>query len=317
MSILVIVLCLVVSFIFSGIEAGILSVNRVRLAHRAKQREAAALKLERLLAKPDRLLITVLVVTNMANIFALVLGTLMLVEAFGRRGYAVALAIYLPLYLFGLELLPKSIFRRFPYRALAALSEPLRLVDLLLMPMHLVGALSQRLLFGGRPREQQRLFLGREDFKYLTIEGERSGTLTKTEREMIHNVVDFRAVTAKDVMVPVDPSLLVPADAPVSRLIEQSARPGRERWFVCDENGDVTGAVDVFEVLLEGRRDVNVSAYQRRVVSVSPEEPAYSVLRKLRAARSTVAAVRGPGSRPIGRVTWEDLIRKLVSAAGR
>lgn len=317
MSILVIVLCLVVSFIFSGIEAGILSVNRVRLAHRAKQREAAALKLERLLAKPDRLLITVLVVTNMANIFALVLGTLMLVEAFGRRGYAVGLAIYLPLYLFGLELLPKSIFRRFPYRALAALSEPLRLVDLLLTPMHLVGALSQRLLFGGRPQERQRLFLGREDFKYLTNEGERSGTLTKTEREMIHNVVDFRAVTAKDVMVPVDPSLLVPADAPVSRLIEQSARPGHERWFVCDDNGDVTGSVDVFEVLIEGRRDVNVSAYQRRVVSVSPEEPAYSVLRKLRAARSTVAAVRGPGARPVGRVTWEDLIRKLVSAAGR
>jgi hypothetical protein len=41
------------------------------------------------------------------------------------------------------------------------------------------------------------------------------------------------------------------------------------------------------------------------------------VLRKLRAARSTVAAVRGPGARPVGRVTWEDLIRKLVSAAGR
>jgi CBS domain containing-hemolysin-like protein len=62
---------------------------------------------------------------------------------------------------------------------------------------------------------------------------------------------------------------------------------------------------------------VNVSAYQRRVVIVGPEEPAYSVLRKLRAARSTVAAVRGPGARPVGRVTWEDLIRKLVSAAGR
>jgi CBS domain containing-hemolysin-like protein len=317
MTILVIVLCLMVSFVFSGIEAGILSVNRVRLAHRAKQREAAALKLEGLLKKPDRLLVTVLVVTNMANIFALVLGTMMLVEAMGRRGYAVALAVFLPLYLFGLELLPKSIFRRFPYRALAALSEPLRLVDLLLMPMHGIGNVTQRLLFGRRPPEQQRLFLGREDFKYLTTEGERAGTLTKTEREMIHNVVDFRAVTARDVMVPIDPGSQITADLPVSRLIAESARPGQGRWFVCDDEGNVTGSVDEFEVLIEGRRDVSVSAYQRRVVSVSPDEPAYSVLRKLRAARSTVAAVRGPGSRPIGRVTWGDLIRKLVSAAGR
>ena len=126
MTLLFIALCLLVSFIFSGIETGILSVNRVRLAHRAKQRDAAALKLERLLAHPDRLLITVLVVTNLANIFALVLGTLELVAVLGKRGYLAAFALYLPLYLLGLELLPKSLFRRFPYRALAALAEPLR-----------------------------------------------------------------------------------------------------------------------------------------------------------------------------------------------
>lgn len=317
MTVLAILLCLAVSFIFSGVEAGILSVNRVRLAHRAKQREVAALKLEQLLAKPERLLITVLVVTNMANIFALVLGTLMLVHALGQRGYAVALAVYLPVYLFGLELLPKSIFRRFPYRALAALSEPLRVVDWLLTPMHLVGTVAQRLLFGGRPRAQQRLFLGKEEFKYLTTEGERTGALTKTEREMIHNVVDFRGMTAGDVMVPLDPAAQCTAGAPVSQIIGQSARRGQDWWFVCDADGNVTGVVNAFDVLLEGRRDVAVGAYQRKVVTVGPTEPAYSVLQKLRAARSTVAVVRGPGARPIGRVTWGDLIRKLVSVAGR
>ena len=317
MTLLIIALCLVVSFVFSGIEAGILSVNRVRLTHRAKQREASALKLKKLLAHPDRLLITVLVVTNMANIFALVLGTWWLVEVLGRRGYVVALAIYLPLYLFGLELLPKSLFRRFPYRALAALAEPLRLADLILSPMHIVGGIAQRLLFGGSSVESQRLFLGREDFKYLTNESERTGTITKTEREMIHNVVDFRGLTAKDVMVPLDAASQIPASTPVGTLIARTGRRGREPWFLCDEKGSVTGVVDDFEMLLEGRRDVEVGVYQRRIVTVGPNEPAYSVLRKLRAARSTVAAVRGPETRPIGRVTWEDLVRKLVSAAER
>jgi putative hemolysin len=314
---IVILLCLLVSFVFSGIEAGILSVNRVRLANRAKRREPAALKLERLLATPDQMLITVLIVTNLANIFALVLGAGLLVEVMGRRGYLVALAIYLPVYLFGLELLPKSLFRRFPYRALAALSEPLRLLDLLLTPIHWIGSGSQRLLFGGRTPLPPRLFLGREDFKYLTIEGERTGTLTKTEREMIHNVVDFRLVTAQDVMVPIEDSAVIPAKESISRFIEQEAKSGMGKWFVSDEDGNITGVVDAFEVLLEGRRDVDVAQYQRRIVLVGPTEPAFSVLRKMRAARSTIAAVRGPGTRPIGRVSWEDLIRKLVSAADR
>ena len=65
--------------------------------------------------------------------------------------------------------------------------------------------------------------------------------------------------------------------------------------------------------MLDGRHDVDAGACQRRIVTVGPNEPAFSVLWKMRAARSTVAVVRGPGPRPIGRVSWENLIRRLVS----
>lgn len=314
MSILVIVLCLVVSFIFSGIEAGILSVNRVRLAHRAKQREAAALKLERLLAKPDRLLITVLVVTNMANIFALVLGTLMLVEAFGRRGYAVGLAIYLPLYLFALELLPKSIFRRFPYRALAFLAEPLRLANLLLTPMHVVG-LGLTRLFGGGEAADKKLFAAREDFKYLTIETERAGSLSNVERKMIHGVVDFRAVTAREVMVPVEKVQAIDANADLAELIARARETGLDRWPVRNETGTFTGLVNLLDVALSDRRSGPASSLQRRIVKLSPNEPAYTVLHKLRAARTSMAAVLDSDGRPIGIVTWENVIMRLVQSA--
>ncbi|HEX5175400.1 MAG TPA: DUF21 domain-containing protein, partial [Chthoniobacteraceae bacterium] len=123
-------ICAVVSFIFSGIEAGILSVNRVRLKHRVKLRDAAALSLDRLLSEPERLLVTVLVVTNLMNIFALTLATQELVRYFGTAGYVLGGIVALPIYYVGLELLPKSLFRRFPYRALAALAGLLRVADL-------------------------------------------------------------------------------------------------------------------------------------------------------------------------------------------
>ncbi len=316
-ALLTIAVCLAVSFVFSGIEAGIFSVNRVRLAHRAKEQDRAAVTLQSLLANPDRMLITVLIVTNLANILALVLGTRLLVAGLGQWGYLVALAIYLPVYLFGLELLPKSLFRRFPYRALALLSGPLRLLDLALTPVHWIGAGAQRMLFGGKVAAQQRLFIGREDFKYMTIEGERTGVISTTERAMIHNVVDFRAVTAKDVMVPVEADDVIRADEPISRLLAQDSKRGADRRLVCDDEGKVSGFVDAFEVLLDGRRDLDAGACQRRIVTVGPNEPAFSVLWKMRAARSTVAVVRGPGTRPIGRVSWGNLIRRLVSVAER
>jgi len=69
----------------------------------------------------------------------------------------------------------------------------------------------------------------------------------------------------------------------------------------------------VFDLVLDGHRTGMVGAFQRRIVKVAPNEPAYSVLRKMRASRSTLAAVLAAAAKPVGVVTWEDLIKRLVS----
>ncbi len=311
---LAVALCLLVSFVFSGIEAGILSVNRVRLKHRLKLRDRAAFRLNRLLAQPERLLVTVLVVTNLMNIFAITLITQEFVAGLGVWGYPAALAAFAPVYFFGLELLPKSLFRRFPYRALAALSGPLRVADLLLSPMHAAGAAVSQGLFKKRPAPERKLFVGREDFKYLTIESERTGALGKDERQMIHNVVDFRGVKVKDVMTPLAEVRTIRAQADVAELLMASGETGFERWPVVTDTGEMTGLVQVFDVALDGRTRGPLEAYQRRIVKVAENEPAYSVLRKLRAARITLAVVSDADGKQVGIVAWEDLIRRLVTA---
>ncbi len=312
---LAVAVCVLVSFVFSGVEAGILSVNRVRLKHRLKQRDRAALKLNRMLARPDRLLVTVLVVTNLANIFALTFATQALAQMFGARGYIVAGLVALPIYLLGVELLPKALFRRFPYRSLALLAGPLELANLFLTPLHLAGEALFRAFFGRRPAERTKLFVAREDFKYLTIQSEHEGTLTSDERQMIHNVVDFRSIAARDVMVPMEKVHAIPARAAISDLIARSTANHIDRWPVLADTGEIVGLVNVLEIALDGRRDGIVESYQRRIVKVAPNEPAHSVLRKLRAARTTLAAVLEAGAKPVGIVTWEALVQRLVNTA--
>jgi putative hemolysin len=305
--------CLLVSFVFSGIEAGILSVNRVRLKHRVRQRDRAAIKLERLLADPERILVTVLVVTNLANIFAVTLSTRELLVHYGHYGYLIALAAFIPIYLLGVELLPKSLFRRFPYRALAMLAEPLRLADAVLTPLHWLGSKMGRRA-SRKGDNAQKLFVAREDFKYLTIETERAGSLTPVEREMIHGVVDFRSVTARDVMIPASEIEVIDGKADIAELITNAQKSGKNRWPVRGESGAFTGIVTLLDIALGGRRGGPVSSVQRRIVKLSPNEPAYTVLHKLRAARSVMGAVIEEG-KPVGVVTWEDVIMRLVKTA--
>ncbi len=312
---LAVLCCLLTSFVFSGIEAGILSVNRVRLKHRVKLRDRAAIKLDRLLSRPERLLVTVVVVTNLMNIVAVTLTTQEFVRHWGHHGYLLSLALFLPLYLLGLELLPKSLFRRFPYRALAAMAEPLRLADGLLSPMHFVGLRLTRLFFKRRPADQTKLFAAREEFKYLTIESERTGALGPGERALIHSVVDFRAVTVREVMTPIDQVQTASARLTVPELIARNRETGVDRWPVVAESGEITGMVDLFEISIDTRRDGPIEPLQRRIVRVPPETPAYAVLRRLRAARIALAVVADGAGKPLGIVRSEDLIRRLVSAA--
>lgn len=311
---LVIVCCWVASFVFAGIEAGLLSLDRVRLRHQVKVQNHSAIMLDGLLKEPERLLATVLLVTNFADIAGLLLLTRRLVALLGTLGYPVALLVAGPVYLFLLGVLPKSLFRRFPYRALAAFAGLLVFTSRLLWPVLEMGAQIGRLLFR-RTDAPPRLFAAREDLKQLAVESERQGALSSAERAMIHNVVDFRTVKVSDVMVPREQIVSVTPEATVSEVLELSGTTGIDRLPVISSDGTALGLVNVFDVLLDQVPPQALRHYTRRIVSAAENESAYRIIRRLRAARLTLAAVLNERDELAGIVTVEDLVRRLVQSA--
>jgi len=304
--------CWVVSFFFNGIESGLLSIDPVRLRQNVKRGLPAAVRLNRLLKHPGRLLVTVLLITNAADILGLLLLTRQFVRAFGYAGFFYAICIALPVYLV-LGVLPKSLFRRFPFRALARLAGVLELVTLLLSPVLSLGHRLSRLLLPRRV-EKGRLFAAREELKQITTQSEREGSLTATERAMIHNVVDFGGVKAHEVMVPLNKVIAVQPDASVEEAVKLSASSGLDRLPVITPEGQPKGLINILDVLLEKNGGEPVSQYMRRVVMANEDEPAYRIVQRLRAARLGLAAVLDRQRNLRGIVTIEDLVRRLVSS---
>ncbi len=281
--------CWVVSFFFNGIESGLLSIDPVRLRQNVKRRVPAALRLNRLLKHPERLLVTVLFFTNAADILGLLLLTWELVRSFGYAGFFFALLIAFPVYLFLLSVLPKSLYRRFPFHALARLAGVLEFLSILLWPIFEVGARLGRLLL---PK----------------------GTLSAAERAMIHNVVDFWNIKARDVMVPVPNIVTLQPSASPEEALKLSASSGVDRLPVITWEGQPTGLVNVLDILLERDGAKPLSNYVRRIVLTTEEELAYRIVQRLRAARLGLAAVLDDKKGLRGIVTIEDLIRRLVSS---
>ena len=302
-----------ISFFFAGIEAGLLSVDPVRLRHQVKQNVPAAMRLDRLTKQPERLLITVLLVTNFANIVSLLLLTAILVTRMGTVGYLVSLVVALPIYLFVLGVLPKSLFRRFPFRALARLGGVLEGISILLWPVLEIGERIRNLLLPRRA-ESGRLFIAREELKQIAVQSEREGSLTSTERAMIHNVVDFRNVRAADVMVPLDRTVTVRPDTSIEEALRLSAQNSVDRLPVISEEGEAIGLVNTLDILLDESRRESLSRYMRRIVIARDAEPAYRIIQRLRAARLGLAAVIDSQRNLIGIVTAEDAIKRLVQS---
>ncbi|HJT45068.1 MAG TPA: CNNM domain-containing protein, partial [Chthoniobacterales bacterium] len=298
----------------NGIEAGLMSIDPVRLRHNVKLRVPAAVRLDRLLKSPERLLVTVLLITNLADIIALILLARRFVSQIGAMGFFVTLIVAIPVYLFVLGVLPKSLFRRFPFRALAALSRLLEVSVALLWPVLVVGETIGHLLLPKPAKKSARLFAAREELKQITAQSEREGSITATERKMIHNVVDFQNVTARDVMKPLSKIENLGPDSTVEEALDLSRATGFDRFPVIDHKGEAIGLINVLDILLDKEHPESLSRFLRRMVTVQDNEPAARAVQRLRTARLGLAAVVDQKRNLIGFVIREDLIARLVRA---
>jgi putative hemolysin len=309
----ILIFCLALSFLISGTEAGVLSLNRVRVRHRARQKDRASMLLQRLLENPARLLVTALIITSFLNIVALILLAQTFERWCGGWGYLLTLIIAVPLFAVIMEMLPKSIFRRLPYKTLASFAAILGSLAALLSPFIFVGSLfAKYVLRLKRPRE---IFVAREDLKYVTSEIERMGMLTSIERQMIHNVVDFRTVKVADVMVKISEVISVRPETSVVELVQLSRQYRFDGYPIIDRSEKMIGVVNVFDLVVDRPSAATASSFLRRVLTVRSDEEAPIVLRRLRVSPQRLASVIDRSGKTVGIVSAEDLLNPLVKVS--
>ncbi len=309
-SLLLAAICLAISFVFSGVEAGLLAVNPARLRTRARAGERAARRLERLLQRPERLLATSLLVTNFMDLAALALVTDALVESLGLWGYAVAFPILLPIFLLGVRLLPKALFRRFPYRTLALLAGPLEFATRVLAPLLVLATWISGRLGLGRAFDPLRLSIAREQFGSLVAA---DVALKPTQRAMIAQTLAFRRIAARDVSRPLVPTLEARADLRIDEAITFAREHESDVVVVLDEGGAPVWIERTFDLLIALDGSSPLLSVGSVPLLVSGDEPAHRVLRRLREGRREVAALVKDG-RASGLIRLEDLLQAMLAA---
>jgi len=313
---LTIIVCLIASFILSGLESALLSISRVRLHHQVKEGNSKARRLEKLFERRQQLLISILILNTATNLVAFALLTRLTVDTFGRWGYLAAFLLSLPVYLIWIELLPKSIFKNLSYKALLRFLPILSVIDGFARPFIFTFGFLLRLV-PGRSNNGNRNSANEalDEFRMLTEILERDGVFRPGEKTMIHQVLDFQRLSISEVMLPLSRVTAVPLEMPVTSVLDLARETNFSQFPVISPKGELIGLVDVLELLNADVSDGVVRNYLRKLVHTSPTDRAIDVLRRLRRTGLRVAAVHNDRGRPLGIVSVEDMIPHLLKVS--
>ncbi len=307
------------SAVFSGLETGVYRLNRVRLHLLAHRGQGNAQVLDRLVAKPNRLLGTLLIGNNIAN-YASSLGFTALLGGAGLsdKGIIIVVALLLTpvLFVFG-EVLPKDLFQNYTDQITYRFARFMRLFQQLvivcgLLPMlDGVNWLLTRAFGGGRA-----IGFGihpRRIVTQLIKEGVGHGLLSPYQSDMIDRVLHPTETTLADAMIPWAQVHTIAQTAPPEAIWALADRVPHSRLPLVDPQGKPTGVLNVFEVLLQRPDDCPaIATVARPALTLGPDQPLGEGLAALRAAGSAMAIVAGPKGTPLGIVTVKDLVEPIT-----
>ncbi|NLJ93518.1 MAG: DUF21 domain-containing protein [Aeromonadales bacterium] len=199
----ILIALLFISAFFSSSETGMMSLNRYRLRHLAKNKHKSALRVEKLLSRPDRLIGLILIGNNMVNILASAIATLIAIRLFGDYGVVVATVGLTIIVLIFSEVTPKTLAALYPERVAFPASLLLKPLMVILYPaVWTINALSNGLLrlFRINPHGKDDTAISSVELR--TIVNEAGALIPRRHQDMLISILDLEKVTVDDIMVP-------------------------------------------------------------------------------------------------------------------
>jgi putative hemolysin len=313
---LIVLACVALSFLFSGMETGVLALNRFRVRQRMRTGDRRAAVLHGFLENPEKFLWTILVGNTVVNFIIFSLGAIQLHHWLGDRPSLWALVFLLAVYVFYIacELMPKTLFQRYPNRLTLVLALPFRWIHGILAPLVAVaGWFSRGLLhWTGGKAFTGRLFGSREELRFIMQES--APGLTSEEKTMINRVLDLPNFRVRHVMVPLASTIHVEASLPLAQALAICRERGLTRVPVVDAaTKRINGVINLEYILYLDELDTTKAAreYIQAPFFLPEELPLEEALRRMQHAGCRLAVVLGPDQRETGIVSLQDILKVI------
>ncbi len=317
---LMIVLLLLKGF-FSGSEIALVNADKIKLRHAAKQGNRGAELAVKLLQKPEVMLSTTLVGTNISTVALTTIGTLLMVDWFGQRGDLYAFLAYTPLFLVLGEIVPKSVYQQKASAITPFIIFPLNWSAKLFYPVIFVFSRIARFCakLVGAGMTEQTLFITREQFRTLVDMAEQSAALSESNRGRIRRVIRFADTTVAEAMVPIAQVISLDREK-ISKKRMRSAidlvrKHGFNRLPIYDMNtSNITGIITLttWEMMAVHANEKPIGDMIKPALYVAPNQTIDRLLPELRKREDHMAIVVDEFGSAVGMITMEDIVEEVL-----
>jgi CBS domain containing-hemolysin-like protein len=306
--------CLAAEGFFSGSEMGVVSADRMKLRHDAAKGSLGAKLALDMLNKPEWLLSTTLVGTNISVVANTTMATALMLQLFGEYGSWLAVALVAPLiWVFG-EIVPKSVFQQRADIITPRVIFLLKFFSWVFYPILFVFSLLTRFLarvVGDQAGNQNPFTLREEIFALMQMSTD-GGDINMKEKAMIRRLFDFEETTVAEIMMPLIDVVGIEQSVSCGEAMRLARTKAHKRLPVYSKRVDrIVGMLDALE-LLGVEPQEPIAAYIRPVDYVPGSKSIQTLLQDMQRERHLLSVVVDEFGGAEGIVTVEDIIEEIV-----
>ncbi len=310
---------IVISGYFSGSETGMMSLNRYRLKHLSKEGHKGARRVEKLLARPDRLIGLILIGNNLVNILASAIATILGMRFYGDLGVAIATGALTLVVLVFAEVTPKTLASLYPekvsYASSIILTVLMKVLSPLVMLINLITNGFLRVL-GIKAKHGDDDHLSSDELR--TVVNEAGGLIPRRHQDMLISILDLEHVTVNDIMVPRNEITGIDINDDWKSIVRQLTHSPHGRIVLYrDQIDEVVGMLrlrESYRLMLDKNEFTKETLFRAadEVYFIPEATPLNVQLLKFQRNKERIGLIVNEYGDIIGLITLEDILEEIV-----
>lgn len=303
-----------ISAFFSAAEVSFLSLSRIRLHSLVERKARGAESLQRLRDSRRRVIIALLIGSNVVNVSASAIATELALGTWGEEGLGIAIGVMTFLILTFTDIVPKSFATSHGERFMLFFSPLIEAFCWITHPLVIVFEGINRLIPGVYSRATAIEQFTEDEVRSAVKLGAKHKSITEKEKELIENVLAFEDRTVAQAMTPKSRVIALPAEMLVATAHRKAVWSGYSRFPVLDKEKKPVGTISV-RILgraLYETQDASVGQVCWEPVVFRQKEKAHHAFAKMQERGRNIAIVVDEKGEFAGVVTLEDLLEEIV-----